>query len=289
MDKWIVDLEEDGKRLLTFVKDKVESSTKDVRWSIENNRCLINGRVERYSSTRLKKGDHVEVLIDKRPNFTLDKNAVLYEDGAILVYDKPPSIATTGPSSLATLLNLFPVHRLDKETSGVVLFAKDKKTQRILEDQFRKREVNKTYVALVVGIPKEKKGVIENFLGKIAEREGEVFWGELSQRHGGVPAKTKWNVEKEGPEASLLRCHPKTGRTHQLRVHLSGLGHPIVGDVRYGGRKHHLSYRAKRVLLHANTLEFHHPLTNERLFISAKLPADFEEALTQLKCEVTTE
>nr|MBA3817181.1 RNA pseudouridine synthase [Parachlamydiaceae bacterium] len=143
---------------------------------------------------------------------------------------------------------------------------------------FKQRKVKKTYLAIVDGLPKSSQGIIDNFLGKISIYEGQTLYGEVSKAKGGLSARTVWKKEKTGVAASFIICYPETGRTHQLRVHLSGLGHPILGDYQYG-RSFKCSFRPQRMLLHAYEITFENPVTNQLIQVIAKQPADFVEAI----------
>jgi len=269
--KWTVLSEDSGVRLLSFVRKHAPAifSTKDLRFAIEHHKCSLNKKVERFCSKKLQKGDVVEITLEHKPVFTFDPTRLLYEDDSFLVYDKPPQISSP---DLASLLKLLLVHRLDRDTTGVLLLAKQKSMQKGLEELFRARTIEKSYVAIVTGRLPTPKGVIEKPIGKLSEREGEGLWGIVPPPRGAA-AKTFWEVESTSSHFSYVRCKPVTGRTHQIRVHLSHLGCPIVGDLRYGKREAPLSFRP---LLHASTLAFEHPLTKEKMFFEAPLPEDFQ-------------
>lgn len=279
MKKLIVPRESEGKRLLTFLKEhfKTDFSQKDIRYAIEHYRCRINGKVERFESTKVRSGSQIEIEIQKKPTFIIDKSRLLYDDPHLCIYNKEAGIPSTGENSLESLMGFSAVHRLDRDTSGLILFAKEEKVKAHLENLFRDRKVFKSYLALVLGVPLEKKGVIENFLGKISQGQGEVKWGVVAPPRG-VEAKTEWRLEKAGRKLALLRMVPRSGRTHQIRVHLSGMGHPILGDYRYGSRNP--EFPAFRPFLHAEKIAFQHPLLDKRVDLRAPLPLDFEEALT---------
>lgn len=246
-------------RLLTFLKDHVLLTTKDLRWSIEHGRCFVNGQIERFGSTRLKKGDEVVIWPTKRPVFEREEERVLFEDEKVLFYNKPPFIAS---SEVARLLGVHLVHRLDRDTTGVMLFAK--KAPSFYEAFFRERKVQKTYSVLVEGIPKQKKGSCKGHMRQIGKREGACIWGVSST---GVWAQTDWECLDSSDKHAYLRCIPLTGRTHQIRVHLRALGHPIVGDCEYGSRKGMPGLF--RPLLHARELQL------ASLSVTAPLPDDF--------------
>ena len=172
------------------------------------------------------------------------------------------------------------IHRLDKDTTGLVMFAKDEETFARMVNLFREFQIKKSYLAIVDKVPNKKQGIIENYLGKLHGWKGQSVWGVIREEKG-MYACTEWSCEKKMKQASLIRCWPKTGRTHQLRVHLAHMGHPIVGDVQYG-KLFVCSYPSQRVLLHAETLEFSHPYTQKILQVRAPLPDDFIQALSIL-------
>lgn len=277
---WIVDASQEGMRLFNYIRDRLQSfdniKTKDIRWSIEHHRCLVNGQVERFTSRRLCSKDKITFQVCAQPHFTLEKSRILFEDEWLFAYDKPPAIPMTGEMSLQTLLKYAMVHRLDRDTTGAVLFAKTRAVQENLEALFRHRQMQKSYLACVLGKPRQESGTIENYLGQIAKREGEIIMGVVEPQRG-LTSTTSWQCLAHGIGHALIRAHPKTGRTHQVRVHLSHIGHPIVGDVRYGPRKQQAG--EPRPLLHAHTLEFTHPMTRQELKIEAPLPADFLQAM----------
>lgn len=160
--------------------------------------------------------------------------------------------------------NLKLLHRLDRETSGVLLFAK-KNPQRYI-DLFRKRQVAKGYIALVDGLLKEDEGVIEKPLGVIERFEGQLLMGISPQ---GLPAVTRYKVKKRLKTACLIACFPVTGRTHQIRVHMLSLGHPLLGDYHYA-TKFRSPVRPDRVMLHASFLSI------AGCLIKAPLPEDIK-------------
>lgn len=257
-----------GCRLLNEVRRKScpSFSAQDLRWSIENNRCFVNGQVERFASTQVKTGDRIAFSPEKTPVFSVEKGRVLYEDSHILVYDKPPWLTS---EALAALLCCQLVHRLDKETSGVMVLARQKSAQRNLEGQFLKRTVKKEYLAKVVGVPGANEGVVCGNMAAIYRREGAVLWG---LRAKGVWSKTHWKLHLRQQGAAWLLCLPVTGRTHQIRVHLQSIGHPLIGDYTYGKKGEQESFRQ---LLHARRIAFAHPATDSPLCIEAPFPRDF--------------
>ncbi len=172
------------------------------------------------------------------------------------------------------------VHRLDKETTGVIVVAKNDQAHRALADQFATRTLTKEYVALVAGVPQLLSGTIDRAIGRHPVHRHRMTIGE-----GGKPSRTDWErVEVFGDSAALLRCRIFTGRTHQIRVHLKSLGHPILGDALYGWKPDpRLKKQPSRVMLHAEHLVLAHPSTGKELDLRAPLPADFTALIRALR------
>jgi 23S rRNA pseudouridine1911/1915/1917 synthase len=170
------------------------------------------------------------------------------------------------------------VHRLDKDTTGLLVVAKTDTAHRALADQFAERSLRKEYVALVAGAPKADRGVIDRAISRHPTQRHRMTTGE-----GGRAAKTDWEVvERFGERAALLRCRIHTGRTHQIRVHLKSLGHPILGDATYGWKPAAGLPAPPRVMLHAEHLVFAHPSTDRPLDLRAPLPQDFKDCISSL-------
>jgi len=208
---------------------------------------------------------------------------VLYENDDFLAVDKPEgivSIAEAGKGGLPDLLKdafpgkLLPVHRLDRGASGVIVFAKSAGAHRLLNGQFDRREVRKTYLALVHGVIAANRGSVNARLREF----GSGRMGVDPRR--GKPSSTAWKVAERLPAATLVRVQPATGRRHQIRVHLYHIGHPIVGDLRYGDRG--LQEPFPRLMLHALEIEFSLS-SGERLAVEAPVPPSFEEVLRGLR------
>ena len=172
------------------------------------------------------------------------------------------------------------VHRLDKETTGVIVVAKTDKAHRALADQFATRALKKEYLALVAGVPPLLSGTIDRAISRHPTHRHRMTVGE-----GGKPAKTAWErVEAFGDIAALLRCQIFTGRTHQIRVHLKSLGHPILGDALYGWKSDpRLSPPPARIMLHAEHLVLTHPVSGKELDLRAPLPDDFAATIKALR------
>jgi 23S rRNA pseudouridine955/2504/2580 synthase len=262
MKSWTV---AEANRLLTEIKNKCVNRVKDLKWSIEHNRCFVNNLVERFGSRRVKRGDCISIWIEKSPLFCKESDRILYEDAHLLVYNKPPYLTS---EKLGSLTHCLLVHRLDRDTSGLILLAKNREAQSLLEKQFKERAIHKEYFAWVQGIT-EPQGIISGKMGPLARREGAVVFAMVSN---GLWSQTEWRRVDCKDNRSLLLCTPLTGRTHQIRVHLKHIGHPIIGDFTYGSKEYADTFRP---LLHASALFFTHPLTKETLSFSLPPPPDF--------------
>jgi RluA family pseudouridine synthase len=208
---------------------------------------------------------------------------ILYEDEHLLIVDKPAGLSVLpdgwekDSDHLVKMLKekydeIFIVHRLDKITSGVMVFARDAETHRALNIQFESHEAKKTYHAIVEGNPKWEEKIARHPLRANVGHKHRTMVDDKN----GKPSETRFRVIRRYEEATLIEAKPMSGRTHQIRVHAYALGHPLVGDVLYGAQE---NYRVTRPMLHAQTLSFIHPATKERVKFSTPHPPDFEEAL----------
>ena len=229
---------------------------------------------------------------------------ILFEDEDLVVIDKPSSLRVLPDRFDASLPNLyeilknergkiFPVHRIDKQTSGIVLFAKRETSHAALNEAFEQKLVMKEYTALVLGIPPQDTGVVDLPLGEDPAHRGRM----KIDRKGGKESTTEYRVVERFAGHSFLRVLPKTGRTHQIRVHLSAVGYPIVADPKYGdGKPLYLSsikprYRSSgeerpliaRTALHAALLDIVHPVSGMHMKFEAPLPEDMKITLKYLR------
>ena len=267
------------------------------RWKqlIESGRVALNGTPVLKANAALAPGDELRcVLPDPEPVGLVPADiplAILYEDSDLVVLDKPAGLVVhPAPGHAAdTLVNallhhcadlqgiggeLRPgiVHRLDKDTSGVLVVAKNEQAHAALVAQFSSHSIRKEYLALVWGAPKKPSGTVELPIGR-----HPVHRQKMAVTEKGRSAVTHYEVLAAGPLASLLRVRIETGRTHQIRVHLAHLGHPVVGDATYGRARHDLpaDLEIPRQMLHAHVLEIVHPRTGRPLAFTAPPPADF--------------
>jgi RluA family pseudouridine synthase len=211
---------------------------------------------------------------------------IIFEDNQLIVVDKPAGLPVLpdgwekDSQYLVKMLEeqfgkIFIVHRLDKITSGVMVFARDAETHRALNTQFENHDAQKTYHAIIEGNPKWDEKVAKH---PLRANVGHKHRTMVDDRNG-KPSETRFRVIKRYPDAALIEAKPMTGRTHQIRVHAYALGHPLLGDLLYGAQE---TYGLVRPMLHAQSLSFVHPTTNERVKFSAPRPADFEEALKKI-------
>ncbi len=280
MRKFSVSKKESGLKVFDFLKMKLQGqiSNRKIKEAIDLGGCLINNKIERFGNVSVKAGDIVELRLRRKKKLSFESKRILFESEDFLAYDKPAGLICD-QNGLALLRdydeNLSFAHRLDQYTTGVLLLARNEKAKKHLEGLFRKREVEKTYLALVVGKVEKPSGVVKNRLGKI--KEG--VWGEVK---GGKEAETLWKVLEQGDAAALVECQPTTGRTHQIRVHMAGVGHPILGDDRYG-QNQPLVYHPEHYILHAYKLKF------QDTKIIAPLPEYFVESCKSLVKELPQE
>jgi 23S rRNA pseudouridine1911/1915/1917 synthase len=271
-----------------------------------------DGDVERRAARVLKHGARVIVLIppeSQLPEVLADPDGlvVLHEDEEALVVDKPAGQAVhpSGRHLAGTLIQtvharysqggLLPVpirlcHRIDRETSGVVLLAKGERAHRNIRKQFERHGIEKEYLAVVHGSPVEDAGTIELPLGPA---HGSRVRMKIAVREGGAEARTLWRVLERRAALALVACTLVTGRQHQIRVHLSAIGHPIVGDKLYGGdeelflrnarreldARDHEELRIERQALHSHRIAWHSPATHERREVTSSLPGELRALL----------
>jgi 23S rRNA pseudouridine1911/1915/1917 synthase len=295
-------------RLDKYLADEIpELSRSAVQRLIDDGQVTVNGEPMR-ASYRVRPGDTLFVLLPAQRVSELAAEeiplAVVYEDETLLVVDKPAGMvvhpAPGHPSG--TLVNALLahcpelaqsdderpgiVHRLDRDTSGLILVAKSDKARRALQRQFKQRQVDKAYVALLDGHLQPAYGRIEAPVGRDPQHRQQ-----MAVLPGGREAITEYHVLERfahdlGPargEYSLVEVEPRTGRTHQIRVHFASIGHPVVADPVYGRRKKQLA--VPRQFLHASRLGFKHPKTGQRIKLEAPLPADLSSVLELLRGE----
>ena len=285
-----------GTRLDKFVGEKCpELSRTYAQKLIGDGYITVSDRVAK-ASLKLDIGDRINIVIPPTPPSSLSPEAIplniIYEDDDLLVVDKPagltvhPAPGHPGHTLVNAILAHFPhladisdslrpgiVHRLDRDTSGVMLVAKNKVAQADLIDQFKARSIVKAYLVLVKGRLTPERGVIEAAIGRDPRNRKR-----MAVVTDGREARTEYQVIKYIGNYTLLEVIPETGRTHQIRVHLYAIGYPVVGDAVYGLRSVHLS----RQFLHASRLGFRLPSTGEYVEFKSELPPDLEQALKDI-------
>ena len=286
-----------GLRLDKFVGARCpELSRTHAQQLIQDGFITVNSNTAK-SSLKLNPGDKIEVVIPPEPAPHLEAEniplKIVYEDADLLVIDKPAGLAVHPapghpshtlvnallhylPSLAEDADNLRPgiVHRLDKDTSGLLVVAKNRLAQANLSQQFKDRVVKKTYITLVNGKLTPEKGFIEAAIGRDpSHRQRMAIVNE------GREARTEYRVIRHIGDYSLLEIKPETGRTHQIRVHLAAIGFPVVGDATYGLKSPHLP----RQFLHASKIAFRLPSTGTTVEFESPLPADLEQILQEIR------
>lgn len=298
--QWRVKKSEHGMSLENFIyKQLGDWSHKRVKDAINAKYAWVNGKNVFISKWNVKANDKV-VFAPAAQSGAKESSGVvsgrfkfvdvLFEDTYIICVNKPAFIdyETYMDTILAYLKRknqgvghpyLGAMHRLDKETTGVMVFTK-KKIANTLADQFRAHTIRKSYLALVNGAVDREQGVIKKPIEKGEFGEGRKVRIVTADDAEGKTAETHYRIVERYEKASLLRVEIKTGRTHQIRIHMSDLGHPLVGDKLYGSAS---GIAFKRQALHAELLEFRHPVTNKKMRIQAPLPPDFAQLVERLR------
>lgn len=316
----------EGKRIDAYLASRFTDYSRQVLQKvIDALGVRVNGRTVK-ASYRVRPGDVVSIHLPELPQTTPQPEdlpiEVVYEDEFLTVVNKPAGMVTHPARGnwRGTLVNALQfhfdrlstlagenrpgiVHRLDRDTTGLLVVAKDERIHHKLALQFELRSVQKEYLAIVYGVPQRDSDYIEQPIGfHPVSREKMAI---RSASDGGKSAATFYTVEERFRGYALVRCQPRTGRTHQIRIHLNHIGHPIVADKRYSGRDRLtletlLSLERRdthpadepettlidRQALHANVLRFQHPATSKELFLTAALPADFAQTLEALRAHL---
>jgi 23S rRNA pseudouridine1911/1915/1917 synthase len=273
----------------------------------------LNGKRVRIASKELMPNATVDVYVDLKKLFEEDGRSkdrafemtaerILYEDEYLIVVDKPPGLPTQ-PTLDEARDNLFASvkkflakregvvepylalhHRLDRDTSGVILFAKAKEANAGVAKMFSEHLARKTYNAISAKAPGRNlrpEWVTRNYLGKVPGRGKQAKYGAV--RSGGDPAETQFRLNESWERAAWIEASPITGRTHQIRVHLSEAGLPIVGDALYGGPSKLGPIEIPRLMLHAVRLTFPHPIHQTEISVQSPLPEDFLQCIRELQ------
>ena len=298
MKKEIIVKNDEPKRIDAYISENTEYSRTAVQRLIEEEKITVNGKKEK-ASYKVQNGDKIE--IEEEPAKEIELKAqdipveILYEDNDIIVVNKPKGMvvhpANGNPDG--TLVNAIMsickdslsgiggeirpgiVHRLDKNTSGAIIIAKNDKAHINLSEQLKNHEIKKTYIALVRGIVKENNATINMPIGRSKKDRKK-----MDVDKNGKEAITHFKVLKRYKDCTLLEINIETGRTHQIRVHLSHIGYPIIGDEVYSNGKN--KWNIVGQCLHAKSLDFMHPITGKKMHIEAELPEYFQKILEDL-------
>lgn len=291
-------------QLLDFLMLKMGGMTKtSVKQVLGQRRVSVNGSIQTRHDTTLHKGDKV-VLVSGRGNIELThpKLRIVYEDDSLIVVEKKPGLLTvpTYPASTETTAfsvlknyvrrrsqraGVYVVHRLDRETSGLLVFAKSPELQQYMRTYWRQLVTKRTYVAVAEGIFDQPQGKITTWLTE-DKRNAVVYSSPVDD--GGQIAVTNYNVVKTtAPDSedtdklplSMVELNLETGRTNQIRVHLASIGHPVLGDRKYGHGNEFSP--ADRLCLHARVLEFIHPATEQVVHFETPVPREFTRLFTK--------
>ena len=303
MEKIIVFESEQNQRIDAFISSKKDISRVTVQRLIKEDKILVNN-TKTKSSYKVKIGDEISIEEEKPKEVEIKAEnipvPILYEDNDIIVVNKPKGMVVHPASGNyeGTLVNAIMsickdslsgiggeirpgiVHRLDKDTSGVIIIAKNDKAHINLSEQIKNHEVEKTYIALVRGIVKENEATIDMPIARSTKDRKKMAVSKNGKR-----VITHFKVIKRYPKdnCTLLEVKIETGRTHQIRVHLSEIGHPIIGDQVYSKGKNRWNIEGQ--CLHARSLKFVHPITKKELFVEAELPEYFEKIIEELEAE----
>jgi len=301
MEPVVFTAEEKGQRLDVFVVERFpELSRSHVQKLIEQGNVLVDGTV-RKANYKLRGAEAVQVIVPQAEPISVEPEDIpldiLYEDKDIIVVNKARGMVVHPASGVysGTLVNALLyhcqdlsgingeirpgiVHRLDKDTSGVMVCAKNDTAHLNLAEQIRTKTAHRTYWAIVHGNIKEEAGIIKGDIGRHPTDRKKM----AIVRENGKPAVTHFKVLERFGEYTLVECQLETGRTHQIRVHMTSIGHPLVNDPKYGPKKSS-PFAINGQALHSLQLTLMHPVTKEEMTFTAPLPTDMEKILTGLR------
>lgn len=288
-----------GERIDRFLADSQDLTRSFLQKILKEGDVIVNGKSVK-ANYKLRKGDRIEFEIPEavEPDIVAEDIplSILYEDADVLVVDKPKGMVVHPAAGhySRTLVNavmyhckgelsgingvLRPgiVHRIDRDTTGSIIICKNDMAHNEIARQLKEHSINRRYRAIVTGVLKDEKGTIEGAIGRDKKDRKK-----MAITADGKPAVTHYRVLQRFKHYTYVECVLETGRTHQIRVHMASIGHPLLGDEVYGRRSD--KYKCEGQCLHAMTLGFHHPRTGEYIEVNAPLPPYFEHLLAVLE------
>lgn len=302
MEKIIVQNNEKGVRLDSYITKKLNDlSRANIQRLIEDGNILVNSAKQKISY-KVNSGDKIEITIPEPKKIDLKpqdiKVEIVYEDNDIIVVNKPkglvvhPAVGNPDGTLVNAIMNICKdslsgiggevrpgiVHRLDKDTTGLLIVAKNDKAHINLSEQIKNREVKKIYIALVRGNIPENEATINMPIGRSTKDRKK-----MAVVKNGKEAVTHFKVIDRFKNYTLLEIKIDTGRTHQIRVHMAEIGYPVVGDMVYSNGKNEFGVEGQ--MLHAKSLDFKHPITGRNMHLEAELPKYFKDIIDKLKQE----
>ena len=282
----------DNIRIDIYLSEELDLSRSKVQKLIKDNKILVNGNPIN-NSYKTKLDDEIEVLSDLDYTITIEGEDIpldiRYEDDYLLVINKPSGMvvhpapgnykgtlvnALIGRYNLSGIDNMRPgiVHRIDKDTSGLMVVAKDDKTHELLSEMIKNKEVERIYVALVDGVIMHETGTIDAPIGRDPNNREKMIVTDINSKD----AITHFRVLKRFSNQTLIECRLETGRTHQIRVHMNYIGYPIYNDPVYGKSKKTTPFGQ---FLHSKSIRFIHPITKKEIYIESEVPKEFSNYL----------
>lgn len=315
---FLADKGQEPVRVDKFLMNRIENATRNKIQKAAKSGYILSNNIPVKQNYKVKPGDNVKVMFHHPPHENLLVGEkmdidVVYEDNDLMVINKPPNqVVHPGHGNYTgTLLNgliyyndNLPenndgrpglVHRIDKDTSGLLVVAKSETALTVLAKQFFEKKIERKYLAIVWGVPNPAKDTINKNLSR--DKKNRMIMSVPNEDDIGKKAVTHYNIIEDLGYVSLIECQLETGRTHQIRAHMKHIGHPIFNDVRYGGDKilkgtifnkykqfvDNCFKIMPRQALHAKTLGFLHPKTNEKMYFDKELPNDFNSCLEKWK------
>ncbi len=304
--KFIADKSDDGKRIDIFVAESTQEFSRSFfQRSLKEGNVTVNGEKCTSKKYKVAEGDEIvchiaepKMLEIEAQNIPLD---ILFEDDDLIIVDKPAGMVVhpaagnytdtlvnalmyhckDNLSSINGIIRPGIVHRIDKDTSGILMVAKNDKAHRELAKQLKEHTLNRRYYAIVYNNFADDTGTVDMPIGRNPKDRKKQSVFENDKKDGVRNAVTHYKVIERFGDFTLIECKLETGRTHQIRVHMSYIKHPILGDSTYGPEKNKLG--AGRQMLHAYMLGINHPATDKYIEFQSKLPKDFEDVLLKLR------